>query len=169
MKWEPISDPAAQLQLLTGDDWGPWLVQTLDQAQQSILLSLYMLSHHWRVPTRFKLDLLDALARCAKRGLNCRGILASSETINSRTPFNAGAATTLMDAGWRIRGMRQRLLHEKTILIDRRLVIIGSHNISKASLATNHDTSIAITSALLADQAWRIFWERWRTAKPWGE
>ncbi|KAB2924161.1 MAG: hypothetical protein F9K25_17915 [Candidatus Contendobacter sp.] len=169
MRRDPINDPAAQLQLLTGDDWGPWLVNTLNAAEQSIFLSLYMLSPHWRVPTRFKLDLLDTLARCARRGLQCRGILASSETINSRSPFNQGAAAILITAGWRIRGMRQRLLHEKTLLIDRRMVIIGSHNISKASLTTNHDTSIAITSPLLAEQAWRIFWERWRTASPWGE
>ncbi|MDG4594216.1 MAG: phospholipase D-like domain-containing protein [Candidatus Contendobacter sp.] len=168
MKWNQVHDPAATLQLLTGDDWGPWLAETLDGAQSSILLSLYMLSHHWRVPSRFKLDLLDTLARCARRGLQCRGILASSETITSRHPFNEGAARTLIDAGWSIRGMRQRLLHEKTLLIDRRMVIIGSHNISKASLATNHDTSIAIESQPLADQAWRIFWERWRVASPWG-
>lgn len=169
MKWEPITDPAATIQLLTGDDWGPWLVETLSHAQQSILLSLYMISPHWRVPTRFRLDMLDTLAQCARRGVECRGILASSETIQSRKPFNQDAAKALIDAGWKIHGMRQRLLHEKTILIDRRLAIIGSHNISKASLASNYDTSVAIESKALAEQAWRIFWERWRTTQPWGE
>ena len=166
MKFETLTDPAATLQLLTGDDWGPWLIEALKGARASIHFSIYMVSHHWRIPNRFKLDLLETLAKCAQRGLRCRGLLAASESIQSRTPFNQGAAEALTAAGWKIRMMpNPHLLHEKVILLDRRTVVIGSHNISRASLTTNHDTSIAVTSPDLAAQVYRLFWERWRAAE----
>lgn len=165
MKFKPVVEAPDQLQLLTGDDWGPWLIEALKAAQTSVYFSIYMVSHHWRVPNRFRLNLLETLAECARRGLNCRGILAASESIQSRSPFNQGAAEALTAAGWKIRMMTSpHLLHEKIILLDRNTAIVGSHNISQASLTTNHDTSIAITSPDLAAQVYRLFWERWRTA-----
>lgn len=167
MKFKPVVEAPDQLQLLTGDDWGPWLIETLKSAEESILFSIYMVSHHWRVPNRFKLDLLESFNDCARRGLRCRGILATSESIQSRSPFNQGAATLLMKAGWKIRGIgKPHLLHEKVILIDQKTAVIGSHNISRASLTTNHETSVAITSQDLAAQVYRLFWERWRAAEP---
>lgn len=164
-----IADPDARFKILSGDDWGPWLVKTLQAAEASISLSVYMISHHWRVPTRHKLNLLAELQDCARRDLACRGIVACSSQINAREAFNRDAAEALMEAGWKIRQMQgPRLLHEKIMLIDRRISIIGSHNISKASLASNHDTSIAIESAPLARQIFELFWRRWRDASKIG-
>lgn len=164
-----IADPDARIKILTGDDWGPWLVETLQAAEVSVSMSVYMLSHHWRVPTRHKLNLLAELEDCARRNLVCRGILAGASQIKSREVFNRDAAEALTVAGWKIRQMQgARLLHEKIILIDRRISVIGSHNISKASLASNHDTSIAIESAPLARQMFELFWRRWRDASEMG-
>ncbi|MDS4029494.1 MAG: phospholipase D-like domain-containing protein [Candidatus Contendobacter sp.] len=168
MSVQPIQDSTATIHLLTDDAWGPWFKAEIEKARSSVLLSIYMVSHHWRIPNRFGYDLLDILQQCGRRGLTCSAILAGSETIKSRTPFNQGAAQALTDANWRVRAMRTaRLLHEKVLLIDRRLTIIGSHNISQASLTSNHDTSLAIESKPLAEQTWRLFWQRWRVAEPW--
>lgn len=160
-----ITDPGATLTLLSGDTWGPWTIQTLRNAETSVLLSIYMVSPHWRVPNRFKLDMLEALKECATRGLICRGILAAPATIKTRETYNTEAASALESAGWKMRMMKgARLLHEKLMIVDRRISMVGSHNISKASLTSNHDTSVAIESAAFADAAYRLFWERWRVA-----
>jgi phosphatidylserine/phosphatidylglycerophosphate/cardiolipin synthase-like enzyme len=58
------------------------------------------------------------------------------------------------------------VLHEKFIVIDRQLAILGSHNISRASMASNYDTSLAIHSVQVAERLYRQFWERWRLATP---
>lgn len=162
---KPITDPEATMMLLSGDAWGPWLIEALGKAEKSVMVSIYMVSPHWRVPNRFKLDMLAALQGCATRGLICRAILASPTTIKTREAYNNDAAEALAAAGWKVKMMTgARLLHEKFMILDRRLTVIGSHNISKASLTSNHDTSIAIDSIALADEAWRLFWERWRAA-----
>lgn len=151
--------------LLSGDAWGPWIIDSLSKAEKSVLMSIYMVSPHWRVPNRFKLDMLAALQSCATRGLICRAIMASPTTIKTREAYNNDAAEALAAAGWKVKMMAgARLLHEKFMIVDQRLTVIGSHNISKASLTSNHDTSIAIESAPLAEAAYRLFWERWRTA-----
>lgn len=163
-----IADPEARFRLLSDDDWGPWFARTLREATTSVLVSVYMISHHWRVPNRFRLDLLHELAQCGRRGLACRGIVAASSQIAAREAFNRTAAKVLIESGWKIRQIAgPRLLHEKIMLIDQRVSIIGSHNISKASLTTNHDTSIAVRSIPLARHLHTLFWQRWRAAQPW--
>lgn len=164
-----ITDPDAKLWLLSGDSWGPWLIKALQRAEKSVLLSIYMVSPHWRVPNRFKLDMLATLQDCATRGLICRAIIAAPATIKTRDAYNADAAEALTAAGWKVKMMAgARLLHEKLMILDRRLTVIGSHNISKASLTSNHDTSVAIESKVMADEVYRLFWERWRTAAKGG-
>lgn len=162
---KPITDPEATMTLLSGDAWGPWLIEALSKAEKSVMVSIYMVSPHWRVPNRFKLDMLAALQGCATRGLICRAILASPTTIKTREAYNNDAAKALTQSGWKVRMMEgARLLHEKFLLIDGRLTVIGSHNISKASLTSNHDTSIAIESEIVGADVYRLFWERWRAA-----
>ena len=59
-----------------------------------------------------------------------------------------------------------KTLHEKVLLLDKHLSVIGSHNISKASAVSNFDTSLAIESEALAQRIYRQFWERWHVAVP---
>ena len=165
MTTHQITDPDAKMQILSGDGWGPWMMKTLQKAEKSVFMSIYMVSPHWRVPNRFKLDLLATLQGCAERGLTCRAIIASPKTIKTRDAYNAEAARELLQAGWKVKMMEgARLLHEKFMLVDNRIAVIGSHNLSKASLTSNHDTSIAIESEALAKEVHTLFWERWRTA-----
>jgi hypothetical protein len=162
-----IRDPLANMQLLTGDDWAPYFVQHIEDALISIHLSIYMLSSHWRSPELGRLDLVTTLENAALRGLNCRCIIDQPRLYGRSVPFNITAALKLQSAGWKIRVMPiAKVLHEKILLIDKNLVIIGSHNISKASALTNFDTSLAVNSEVLALQIYRQFWGRWRVSLP---
>lgn len=159
----PLADPAAAITLLSGDDWGPWLAAALQAATQSVLVSVYMISPYWRVPNRHGLNLLGLLQGCGQRGLTCRAVLADPRQINTREAFNARSGTALIAAGWKVRTLRgPHVLHEKLLVLDERITLIGSHNLSKASLTSNHDTTLAVESARLAQQAKRLFWTRWR-------
>jgi phosphatidylserine/phosphatidylglycerophosphate/cardiolipin synthase-like enzyme len=164
---DPIHDPTARLTLLTGDDWAPYLQRAIRDSLDSIMLSVYMISHHWRLPTKFGFNLLDELANAAFRGITCRAVIGNPEQrATGREQFNRTAATLLMEAGWKVRQMSGRVLHEKFIVIDRQISILGSHNISRASMASNYDTSLAIHSMQVAERLYRQFWERWRLATP---
>lgn len=159
----PLSDPNASLILLAGDDWGPWLARSLKATTQSVLVSIYMISPYWRVPNRHGLNLLGLLQECGRRGLYCRALLADPRQINTREAFNTRSGAALIEAGWKVRTMKgPHVLHEKVLVLDERITLIGSHNLSKASLTSNHDTTLAVESTLLAQQVKRLFWTRWR-------
>lgn len=161
-----FQDPAASIELLTGDAWAPWMVRELNAARVSVLLAVYMISPHWRGPGWTTIDLVDTLAAVATRGVQGRLIVDQPNVPYTTHPFNTEAAARLQAAGWRVRVMPDaRTLHEKVLLIDRALTVIGSHNISRASATSNYDTSIAIRSARLGEQVYRQFWQRWRLAR----
>lgn len=167
MATDTLADPAATIQILTGDAWAPWLVAALRTAARSVHISVYMISPHWRAPGWTSLDLVEELANVTRRGLDGRLIVDQPNVPYTTHPFNVKAARALAAAGWKVRVMPDaRTLHEKVILIDRHLSIIGSHNLSRASAASNYDTSIAIHSAAVGERIYRQFWERWRRASP---
>lgn len=162
-----FADPGASFLLLTEDDWAPWFQWAVARAEESVYLSIYMISHHWRDPTTGKMDLVQSLADAAVRGCSCRGIVDQPNVQGRKEPFNIKAARKLEDNGWSMRKVPDaRTLHEKILIIDDRLCAIGSHNISKASATSNYDTTIVIESRILARLLWEQFWRRWRIAVP---
>lgn len=162
-----ITEANVNMWLLTGDEWAEWFESTVDAAQTSLHLSIYMISSHWRAPELHQVNLVRTLENAALRGLTCRGIIDKPNVPGRREPFNIAAARKLTASGWKIRVIPDaRTLHEKTLLIDKRLSVIGSHNLSKASAVSNYDTSLAVDSPALADKLYRQFWERWRIARP---
>lgn len=162
-----LRDPAAVITWLTGDDWAPWLYREIGRARESVYFSLYMVSHHWRALGKGSANLLDALLKAPCTVPTCRGILGRPVASGKHETFNVKAAHALAEAGWKLREIAgTRALHEKFWLIDKRLTVVGSHNVSKASASSNYDTSLAIQSGILAEHAHRQFWQRWRDAKP---
>lgn len=151
--------------VLTGDDWAPWFQWAVNGAEKSIILSIYMISHHWRDPTTGKMDLVQTLADAAARGCNCRGIVDQPNVQGRKEPFNIKAARELEASGWTMRKVPDaRTLHEKIMVIDGKTCAVGSHNISKASATSNYDTTLVIESEILARLLWQQFWRRWRIA-----
>jgi phosphatidylserine/phosphatidylglycerophosphate/cardiolipin synthase-like enzyme len=43
--------------------------------------------------------------------------------------------------------------HTKLVVIDRRYLLIGSHNLTQSALKFNHEASVRIDSAPLAEEA----------------
>lgn len=166
MTVETIQDPLAEIQVITGDDWAPWFTRAASEAQASLHLTYYMISPYWRGPNATSFNLVKVLANAAHRGLTCRLIIDQPNVAFTTRPFNARASEALVRAGWKVRVMPDaRTLHEKIMIVDKSLSLVGSHNISKASATSNYDTSLAIRSLPLAERLHRQFWERWRLAK----
>ena len=163
MALKTCNDPKALLTLVTGNDWAPWITNHIRAAKESLHLSYYMVSPHWRSPETAHLDLVTDLADAAARIPVCRLIVDQPNVAFTTRPFNVRAATKLAQAGWKVRVMPdKRTLHEKIFLADKRITLIGSHNISRSSAITNYDTSVAIESEDFAALVYRQFWERWR-------
>ena len=157
---------SATVSILTGDNWANFIKSALDSMSDEILISMYMVSPHWGDNQKNRIDLLSALEQCGFTGYKCRAILNHQPATSKTKNYNVDAARRLRDSGWQVRMMgTPRTLHEKIIIIDKALTILGSHNLSWASAASNLDTSLAIHNHELAVRLERQFWERWRIAE----
>ena len=163
---QPADDLVTTINLLTGDDWAPAIRDLVLSARESILLSMFLFSHHWRKPGRPHFDLLEAFQRPARSGIECRAVFATVQQTLTREPPNIGTAEALEAAGWKTRfAPKARVLHEKYVIVDNRVVAIGSHNISRASASSNYEVSVIIENADFARKLRAVWWSRWNMSK----
>lgn len=159
----PVCDPAASIYILTGDAWADVLSAALREARDSVRLSAYMIGAAWAAGRRWRLDLLGDLCDVAARNVEARAVLATHGPGAAGT-YNRAAAARLARAGWRLRAAASGpgVHHEKLLIIDRKMVFIGSHNLARAAAAQNNDTSLMIESPHLAAAVGALWLSRWR-------
>lgn len=165
-----IRDQDATLWVLTGPNWAWFVQQLLRHAEHSILLSLYLLSPHWQRhrpgTTNLLAELGNAGQRLTAQGLPCRAVLGSPGQNRHTASYNQEAAAYLVTTGWNMRLMRSAVtLHEKIMIVDNEICVIGSHNVSQSSATSNLDTSIGIHSKIVAAALKASWWSRWNQAE----
>ena len=131
------------------------LIQLLDNAKESIVISMYSISPGTGEKNPVKL-LLNDLLEARKRGvsvtmyLNTR-FMGTEETEESF--IGSPAFKELKDAGCNIYLIPPiRRLHDKLIIIDNRYVIVGSTNWSNSALRRNFESNTLIDSPLHAQE-----------------
>lgn len=119
--------------------WSPaarsTFLQLIGQAQHSIELTTEVLKDR---------PIVLALSRAASRGVRCRIVL-------NKDPAWQKAIQEVTDGGCSVhqlpKGAKRLYMHEKLILIDGQTLVIGSHNLSTASLLQNRELSLQLTRA----------------------
>src|SRR5204863_5482816 len=136
---------------LWSDDYWKVLPELLSSATSSIDVCMF----HIALPkeTHPTFGLLDALRQAHQRGVAMRVLVDSDLKTDPyrSTVINAPAKTFLRDAGIACRSdVTDRLLHSKYLILDRALVILGSHNWSAGSYFGFDDLTLVIAAADLA-------------------
>ena len=130
------------------------LIPLLDNARESIVISMYSISpgkEGVNNPVKLLLnDLLEARARGVKVKLYLNTRFRGNDKINNNVLENP-AFKKLQDAGCKVSFLPySRRLHDKLIIIDKRYVVEGSTNWSVSALRSNYESSTLIDSADLA-------------------
>jgi hypothetical protein len=106
--------------------------------------------------------LIQALKAKIADGLDVR--------IICRNMMQQESVDILLALGFPPKVMRfQPACHNKTIIVDRKVVMFGSHNWSNEGVSTNRDASLIFYDEEIADylaQVYEYDWERLATAKP---
>lgn len=151
-----IHQPEAAYKL-TGRDYYPELIKLIRNAQKSIYITMFIATYHPDHPKSPSNKLLQELVNAHKRGVKVRVILEQKRTYSHKEQYNDLAYLFLKDAGIQIYlDSPSTKLHDKLIIIDERIIIIGSHNWSKSALDRNRETSIVNICPALAREyiAW---------------
>jgi len=146
--------------LLLDEDYFPVVLQAINSANESIYVALFEMKYYSRYPDSETNQLIDALIKAANRGVNVTVLL--DEYANR---WNGAASEVITYL--RRHGVRAKLdspditTHTKVLVIDRKIIIIGSTNWSYHALNLNHEASVLIYSPKLAEQFIAYFDKIW--------
>jgi phosphatidylserine/phosphatidylglycerophosphate/cardiolipin synthase-like enzyme len=143
----------AEAKLLLDGDYFTALLNGIDRARAEIFLSVYL----FRTIENAKGHpeaVLKNLVAAVRRGVRVEAILERDQDDGDLSRNNAETAERLRQGGIRVcLDAPNRKTHTKLVVIDRRYVLIGSHNLTQSALKHNHEASVWIDSAPLAEEA----------------
>lgn len=148
-----IEDPfpyAMEVAPLLDANYLPVLLHEIESARSSIDVSMYLAQS----PRGASWTILNALERAARRGVKIRALF--EDQIASNQIWAAILSECGADA--RLDGPEVKL-HDKAVLIDGRIFIVGSHNWSNAALRFNREASLLIRAEPEAFREWQSRFE----------
>jgi phosphatidylserine/phosphatidylglycerophosphate/cardiolipin synthase-like enzyme len=156
----PLSPPeTAGVRLLKDGDYLPALLAAVGEARSEIVLSAFFFRTAGR-PQGLPGRVLAALEAAAGRGVRVTAILERGPEGDTVSRDNAATAERLRSGGIRVcLDDPERTTHAKLVVIDGRLLFVGSHNLTESALKYNREVSVRIDSPPLAAEALRYLGE----------
>ncbi len=150
---KPIDAQCAAI-ILTNENYFPALIKAIDEAQSEIFMSIFSFKtgvHKNSYPDR----IAGHLAKAVKRGVAVTVLLETSDRGDKElNAQNRRTGKLLQDDGVNVYFDSPRTTtHTKLIVIDERVVILGSHNLTQSGLKYNNEISILIERPDLARRA----------------
>jgi phosphatidylserine/phosphatidylglycerophosphate/cardiolipin synthase-like enzyme len=148
------SDTGCPAILLTNEDYFPALLEAIDEAQSEIFMSIFSFkagAYKNSYPDR----IMGHLAKAVKRGVTVIVILE-----NTKNPYdelniqNRQTGKLLAEKGIKVYyDDPKTTTHTKLIVIDQKLVFLGSHNLTQSALKYNNEISILLKRPDLAKRS----------------
>jgi cardiolipin synthase len=146
--------PPATVQFLPDERLSPALTNLVKRAKKEIWIGMFTFkaAGHRQSTTD---GLIRELIRAHKRGVRVQLLLELPEDPRSELARdNKKSAERLKKAGVTVHWDRpDRRSHMKATVVDRRHLIVGSHNFTNSALGHNHELSVSVDSTCLAEEA----------------
>ncbi|MDD5476667.1 MAG: phospholipase D-like domain-containing protein [Candidatus Omnitrophica bacterium] len=139
---------------LNNREYFPAAQKAIAQAKKSIFIVMYLISFDKENKSSKVFQLVDELVKAKLRGVEVKAIL----DYQSSSTFPAGQENYAAFKFLKDKGIDAYFdgavvyTHTKAMVIDKRIVISGSHNWSDAALERNNETSFLIDSPELASR-----------------
>lgn len=148
----PAQQFPAKAELLENGAYGGALLGRVRQAKRRIICAFYLFKvgrGQRNVPAAIAFELI----RARERGVEVTVILDAGRSVLLE---NRVAAGMLTQNGIKVHySGGGRVTHAKTVVIDDRFVLIGSHNLTQSALTHNNELSVLLDSPELAARTTR--------------
>lgn len=124
------------------------LISLINRAQHSIQVYAQSLSDY---------KITGALAKAARKGVKVE-MLTSAKLTEKRADF-------LAKAGVKVRVSKRYYIHAKAFIFDNKKAVIGSINLTKASLDNNRELAIMTNDPKVISQLKKTFQRDWSSAE----
>jgi PLD-like domain len=140
--------------VLTPDNYGPVILELINSASKTLYMQIPYITPKDDPEGATLAGLIGAIARQIQAGRDVRIILSSFAKMASLEQLQSmGIDSSLI----RI----QNNLHNKGIIVDSRIVAIGSHNWSAPGVSTNRDATLVIFNEDAAQYWEKVFIHDW--------
>ena len=138
--------------VLADSDYFPILLEKITNAKSSIDLAMFVFRTTKSKKNRPSI-IAQKLIAAAKRGVDIRVFLERSGHDEKLNETNQKTARRLRKRGIKVIFDSPRITtHTKTVVIDRRYSIVGSHNFTHSALKKNHELSLLVDNRILAEE-----------------
>lgn len=141
------------VELLIERDYYVEAIEAIDDAAEEIYVMMFSMLYDpddWSDEAN---GLINALIRARRRGVEVHVLLENSLDTNREaySYLRSNGVDVSYDSP-------STTLHSKVVIVDGRIVFIGSHNWSESALHWNHEVSVKIVSRELARRLIDYFW-----------
>lgn len=135
----------AKIQSAIAFEYPKKVVPLIDQARVSIEIVMYEWKWYGHERAGGVQTLNLALVAAARRGVKIRALLNIESMGHAITKINSRTATFLKQYGMDVKfGHVGGVTHAKLVIIDSRILVLGSHNFSKGAFSRNQEASIIV-------------------------
>jgi phosphatidylserine/phosphatidylglycerophosphate/cardiolipin synthase-like enzyme len=151
----PIEVDENSMAMISDRDYFPNVANALESANSSVHIIIYSANYYLDYPNSSTNILFDELERLSDEGKDVRMIVDEDAT-------DAPVVRMMKERGINIKfDSSATTTHAKLIIIDSKIIIIGSTNWSYNSIEKNHETNVMINSVSLAKQYEGYFERVW--------
>jgi phosphatidylserine/phosphatidylglycerophosphate/cardiolipin synthase-like enzyme len=124
-----------EIKTIIGKEFPQIVVPLIDSAKKSIKVVVFDWRWYPQDPANPVQLFNQAFVRAARRGVEIEAIANNDEIVK-----------TLLDQGIKAkRVLLKTIIHSKLIIIDGKIVVIGSHNYTQSAFTFNQEISVAIS------------------------
>ncbi len=154
----PVAPAPSRVDLFVQPDDGRTpLLRLIDQAQESIDVTIYLFSDE---------TIAKALQRAARRGVQVRVLMEMNPFGGGQS--NAAMARRLRRAGIQVKDANPafRYTHQKSLVIDRRVGVITTMNFTPSSFKRNREYGVIVREPALVEEMAAVFQADWDRTAP---
>lgn len=142
----PVDIDEGQVALLTDRDYFEGVHSLLSEAEYSIHIVMFDVKYYPDYPESLVNSILSDLEQATRKGIEVR--IITDEYLTEKP-----VVRILKESGIDIKfDSKERTTHSKLIIIDSKIVIVGSTNWGYHSIEKNHEANVVIYSEPLAKQ-----------------
>lgn len=111
------------------------VIPLIDSAKHSIDIVVFDWRFYKNDPSNPVSQFNIAISRACRRNINVRCLVQSSDIVDRLTELGC----------WAKKLESKKILHSKLLIIDKKCVIIGSHNYTQNAFTSNHESSVCVS------------------------
>jgi len=156
----------SNIQLLLDRDYFPEVKKMINDSNRSIKMIMFEASYYKKFKNSPSNQLIDGLINAKKRGVDVEVILDIRQKSDRSTKRNLETGKMLTNAGVEVTfDTEQITTHSKLLIIDEKIIVIGSTNWTYNALTANHESSIVFDSRETATELIGFFEKIKKTGK----